>query len=373
MLFSALVVGVIVGLVLREGGASLDAPADASSADYPARPEWFYLCLFQMLKYFPGNREIIGTMVIPSSLMFVLLILPLLDRVFPRKFAHFLACGFVFTVVGGAGFLTVQALLEDSRNTLFQEARKKADAARERAIQLAGSPEAGIPPDGSSYLLRRDPLTHGVAVLERRCLGCHVLEGKGSGTQTASELAGFGSRAWIRGLLENPQSAAYFGKVPECDGMAEWKKGSKLKGKALDDVADFVASFAGIAPDTTSEEWLSSPGVSDHPGNAPFVKECGTCHIVDGLTEGGMRDAPNLFAWGSPQWTARMIRKPGATNMYGYLEEKQKMPAFGLDQVSSNDVDMVIRYLKGDYIKPGAAAVVEKSPPGQPAAPAKAP
>ena len=105
-------------------------------------------------------------------------------------------------------------------------------------------PEAGIPPDGAAYLLRRDPLTQGQAVLERKCLGCHVLEGHGTGEQTASDLAGFGSRAWIRGLLENPQSPAYFGKVPGCDGMAEWKKSSKLDAKQLDDVADFVASFA---------------------------------------------------------------------------------------------------------------------------------
>ncbi len=365
----------IVGLVLREGGASLDAPADASSADYPARPEWFYLCLFQMLKYFPGNREIIGTMVIPSSLLFVLLILPLLDRIFPRKFAHFLACGFVFTVVGGAGFLTVQALLEDSRNTLFQEARKKADAARERAIQLAGSPEVGIPPDGASYIMRRDPLTHGRAVLERRCLGCHVHEGQGSGTHTASDLAGFGSRAWIRGLLENPAVAGVLRQGPQVRRDGRVEEGLEAEGRRRSTMSPTSSPRSpGSRPTRLPRSGSSSPGVSDHPGNAPFVKECGTCHIVDGLTEGGMRDAPNLFAWGSPQWTTRMIRKPGAANMYGYLDEEQKMPAFGLDQVSANDVDMVIRYLKGDYLKPVAAAVVaEKSPPGQPAAPAKAP
>ncbi len=95
-----LVLGVVVGLVLFEGGADLDAPADPSSADYPARPEWYYLSLFQMLKYFPGNREVIGTIVIPSALLVVMLILPLLDRVLPGKLAHFLACGFVFALAG---------------------------------------------------------------------------------------------------------------------------------------------------------------------------------------------------------------------------------------------------------------------------------
>ncbi len=229
--FALLVLGVVIVLVLAEGGANLDAPADPSSGDYPARPEWYFLSLFQMLKYFPGSREMIGTIVIPTVLLVVMLILPLLDRVLPRGFAHFLACGFVFAVLGGAGFLTVQAMWDDSRDPVFQAVRNKADTTRERALQLAGTPEAGIPPDGSAYILRRDPLTHGRAALERRCLGCHVDGGKGSGTQTASDLAGFGSRAWVRGLLENPRATAYFGKVPQCDGMVQWKEGSKLKGR----------------------------------------------------------------------------------------------------------------------------------------------
>ena len=67
-LVSAGVVGVVIYLVLAEGGANLDAPAEPSSADYPARPEWYFLSLFQMLKLFPGNREVVGTIVIPTAL-----------------------------------------------------------------------------------------------------------------------------------------------------------------------------------------------------------------------------------------------------------------------------------------------------------------
>ena len=67
------VFGVVVALVLGEGGANLDAPADPSSSDYPARPEWYFLSLFQMLKHFPGKREMIGTIVIPTALLVVML------------------------------------------------------------------------------------------------------------------------------------------------------------------------------------------------------------------------------------------------------------------------------------------------------------
>lgn len=353
--FSAAVIGVIAAIVLVRGGAELDAPADPSSADYPARPEWYFLSLYQMLKYFPGNREVIGTFVIPSTLLFILILLPLLDRVFPKRAAHALACGFVFAVVAGAGGLTSLALWDDAQNPQYHEAREKADAARDRALTLASLPDVGVPPDGAAYLLRRDPLTQGKAVLERRCLGCHVLDGHGAGDQSAPDLAGFGTRVWIRGLLDNPRSAAYFGKAPGCDGMAEWKKTSKLDAKQLDAVADFVASFATIPADMTPDEWLALPEVSKHPGLEPFQKECGTCHAIEGFTEGGARESPGLYGWGSPTWIARMVRKPGASDRYGYLPENQKMPAFGVDQVSENDLSMITRYLRGEYAPPGPA------------------
>ena len=146
--------------------------------------------------------------------------------------------------------------------------------------------------------------------------------------------------------------------------MNEWKKNSKLNARQLDAIADFVASFAEIPAGTTPDEWLSSPGVAKHPGLEPFQKECGTCHAIDGFTDGGMRDATGLFAWGSPAWIARMIRKPGAADRYGFLGEKQKMPAFGPEQVSDNDVNMIIRYLRGDYPRPAAAS---NPGPGSPA------
>jgi len=358
MVFCAAVFGVIVVLVLIEGGSSLDAPADPSSSDYPARPEWYFLSLFQMLKFFPGRIEVVGTFVIPMAILVVMLLLPFLDRILPGKVAHFLACGFVFAVVGASGYLIVQAIRDDGRDALFQQSRKQADAARHRALFLARSPDAGIPPDGSAYILRRDPLTQGRSVLERRCLGCHVFEGKGSSTQTASDLGRFGSRAWIRGLMENPGSPSYFGKDAKFDGMAEWKKSSKLSPKQLDDVADFVASFAAIPDDLTPDDWLNSATVADHPGRAPFEKECGQCHVIDGFTDGGTRDAPKLFGWGSPHWIAGMIRKPRSSDKYGFLDEKQpnQMPAFGADQITDSDLDVLVRYLKDDYIFGGRAA-----------------
>jgi len=249
---------------------------------------------------------------------------------------------------------------DDAGNKVFQQSRSQADIARHRALYLAGLADVGIPPEGSAYILRRDPLTQGRSVLERRCLGCHVFDGKGTGTQTASDLARFGSRDWVRGLLANPSAAAYFGKAPQLDGMAEWKKNSKLTAAQLDDVADFVASFARIKEGMTPDDWANIPGVSDHlKEDSPFQKECGTCHVIDhsdGLTKGGTRDAPSLFAWGSDYWITRMVRNPRSSDKYGFLDEKApgQMPSFGHEQLTESDLDVVIRYLKGDYPETGS-------------------
>ena len=58
----------------------LEDVADPTNADYDPRPEWYFLFLFQLLKYFQGPFEVIGTFVIPTVGMVLLLFLPFLDR-----------------------------------------------------------------------------------------------------------------------------------------------------------------------------------------------------------------------------------------------------------------------------------------------------
>ncbi len=405
--FSLLVLGVIAGLVLYFGGAHLDAPANPSDADYPARPEWYFMFLFQMLKYFPGEMEVIGTVVVPLGAVGLLAAIPLFDKLMPNRLAHFLACSLIFAMLGGALYLTYEAFSEDMSNRVFSEQREKATHAAERSLALAMAPDYGIPPEGAGYLLSTDPLTHGRAVMERKCLSCHYFNGEGPGPQLAAELSGFGTYAWVRGLLDAPESDVYFGTVPSCGGMTQWKSSSEvlnwknvMKGDAdgdgklgeeelsdhlidrleefdkddsgdldssevqqavtrqLDEVADFVAGFAEIPRDMTPLEWVGKPEVYNHPAINIFMEDCTRCHIVDGLVDLAdeeyyqEEDAPNLFAYGSPQWTERLIKKPHAFEKYGYLydgETEGLMPAYE-GQLTDNDLEMMIRYMRGDYL-----------------------
>ncbi len=430
---------VIAGIVLWYHGASLDAPADPSSGDYPARPEWYFLSLFQMLKKFPGEQEFIGTMVIPGAIAAALFALPFLDRFLPGRIAHFVATAFVFSLAGGAGFLTVQALQADAADPKFQADRRAAEAQARRAIQLARHNEIG--PDGASYLLRRDPLTQGRKVLQEKCLSCHVFGGTGQVTeltlevkpadlervtgapaladvpeavskavaaklggfqpakiepvkgvegitayrltgvndkgeaveatvppdghevrtaitsaQSAPDLQFYGSRGWLRGLLEDPGSTAYYGKVPQCGAMTRWRKNTKLTAKELNTIADFFADVVSRTPeDLPASEWETREAVTGHPGFALFNKEgeCASCHVTLDWSspngEPGSGDgAPNLYGWGSPWYIKRLIRRPGAPHFYGFLDPAKQMPAFA-DLLSESDLEAVVRYLKADY------------------------
>ncbi len=58
----------------------LEGLADPTDASYDPRPEWYFLFLFQLLKYFEGPLEVIGTVVLPTVAIVLLLLLPFLDK-----------------------------------------------------------------------------------------------------------------------------------------------------------------------------------------------------------------------------------------------------------------------------------------------------
>jgi len=117
IIFKDAVVTLIVFLVLVAlayfVGAPVEARANPNDTSYTPRPEWYFLFLFQLLKYFPGNLEVIGAMILPGLFIVLLLLLPFLDKS-PKR--HFLnrpyASIAALAVVGGIGILTVMAVVE---------------------------------------------------------------------------------------------------------------------------------------------------------------------------------------------------------------------------------------------------------------------
>jgi mono/diheme cytochrome c family protein len=112
VIVSLLVFLVLIGLAYFFG-APLEARANPADTAYTPRPEWYFLFLFQLLKYFPGKLEVIGVVLIPTLAILVLFLLPLLDR---SKKRHFLdrpiVSGVTLLAVIGVITLTFLAVSE---------------------------------------------------------------------------------------------------------------------------------------------------------------------------------------------------------------------------------------------------------------------
>jgi mono/diheme cytochrome c family protein len=94
-------------------GAELEPRANPADTAYTPRPEWYFLFLMQMLKYFPGELEVVGVLVIPGVGLLILFFLPYLDRSAKRHPLNrpIVSIG-TLLVLGAIIALTVMALTE---------------------------------------------------------------------------------------------------------------------------------------------------------------------------------------------------------------------------------------------------------------------
>jgi quinol-cytochrome oxidoreductase complex cytochrome b subunit/mono/diheme cytochrome c family protein len=196
--------GLVTGnLPVEHRGAELGAPSDPSEQYASARPEWYFLFLFQLLKYFHGTAEVIGAIVIPSVAFGILILMPFIGR---SRIGHRFNVAYIVLLILGAGALTVLALRDDyfalladrmgytdeqraqSRRAItdsqeFLAAKAEAEHNAARVFELVNrrtttedgslSEPLNIPREGAVHLLRNDPLTQGPKLFARHCASCH--------------------------------------------------------------------------------------------------------------------------------------------------------------------------------------------------------
>jgi ubiquinol-cytochrome c reductase cytochrome b subunit len=78
----ALLAALVLVAALTE--PTLEAAADPNATGYVPRPEWYFLWFFQLLKYFSGDLEVVGVVLVPAGLVVLLLAVPFTDRRQPR-------------------------------------------------------------------------------------------------------------------------------------------------------------------------------------------------------------------------------------------------------------------------------------------------
>lgn len=336
-------------------GVELGAPADPSEQFSAARPDWYFLFLFQFLKYFPGETEIWGAIVIPGLVFGVIALMPFLGK---WKLGHRFNLGFLFCLILSAGLLTFAALREDWNNPTYLAAVKKAEGDAARVRELAKAP-AGIPVEGAVTLLRNDPLTQGPKLFAAECASCHRFGGEdGLGNvpgdaQSASDLKGFASREWLAGLLDPARISTtnYF-------GATKFKSGKMAKF-----VHEKVASYSpekqgqlkSVIAALSAEAQLKSQLAADQRDTAiieagrGFLQNelsCTDCHQFHTKDEDAT--GPDLTGYGSRKWLINFISNPAHPDFYG--ERNERMPKFGGDQIlTEQQINLLADWLRGSW------------------------
>ena len=167
---------VVMVVVFSAHGAHLGSPADPSEPFSAARPDWYFLFLFQFLKlpFFAGENEVWGAIYIPGIAVGLICLMPFIGR---WKLGHVFNIGIIFVFLGGAGALTYLAKQEDvtgpnSATYLRGVLADTRDADRVTAL----AKDRGIETTALS-LLKDDPKTQGARLFAQHCASCHRYDG----------------------------------------------------------------------------------------------------------------------------------------------------------------------------------------------------
>lgn len=343
-------------------GAHLSAPANPAES-YPARPDWYFLFLFQFLKYFEGGREILGAIIIPGAVMTFMFLMPFLGG---WKLGHRFNVTFVIILLSGAGYLTWEAMSSDSKNPEYQAAIQRSEKDAHRAVDLAKG--IGIPPAGAVTLLVNDPKTQGPKLFAQNCASCHRYDGhdglgdKPSDPQTAPDLKGVGSRVWLTGLLDPEQigTLKYFGGTAFKDGkMHKWvaKNIPQLDDEEKELLRKGIIAFSAEAklPYQAEQDLADAELIKEGLAAIEDDLACLDCHSFHSDPE---PDAPSLTGYGSREWLEELISNPANPNHYG--ERNDRMPAFGeKEMLTAGQIDILVSWLREEWYEPGKVATAE--------------
>ena len=385
------VLGTVLTLTLWKG-AELAAPADPSEAYSAARPEWYFLFLFQFLRFAWVEKLGIpfGAIYVPGALMAILAALPIIGR---WRAGHVMNVLFLMVMMLGIAGLTGLALYNDANDPDHQASLKQAHREAARTEELAKRP-AGIPLEGAVSLLRNDPKTQGPRLFARNCAQCHRYNGDDSTGHevvkivqkeahgekerlvekpTATDLGNFGSADWIKAVITDFKGTfASLENVKDKDGnvaesskhflegeMASWSTSHaqhwrvKENEPALADIVAFLHSqsqrrdAAGI-PDEAAKRGRQI-FVSGKLPVGEFESNCIDCHSLQPIGEdlllGEIGAGPTLTNYGGKRWLREFLSQPEHEKYYG---SNNAMPAFG-ERLIEGDLDLLIRWMVGDY------------------------
>ena len=216
---------------------SIARPMDIT---YIPRPEWYFLFLMQILRFFPGELEFVGAIILPALAVLVLLLLPFFDRSpTTRLLKRPLASGVALFAFVAIAFLTIQGMA----------AAPPSITSRSAYIEL-----------GESVYQEQD------------CSNCHTINGVGS--SIGPDLAGLAERrtlSWVHEYLEDPLLIKPDSAMP---GYLETLTHEDIEGVSL--------YLMGIEKTTTPTQEMPIPGGEVSPTPPVPVTPPPVPHTLEG-------------------------------------------------------------------------------------------
>ena len=187
--------------------AELGPEADPTS-DYLARPPWYFMPLFQLLKYFPGKLAIVPTVLLPAGIFGLLFLLPFIDRRaerHPRR-RPVAVLSLALILIGSISLIGL-AKYQDRRDP---EVGKKLKAQEEEMHDFFNAPfepqQIGAAPDRK--VEPAGPIADPPAAYVEGCADCHAAKGEGDSASGLIGVAGKPrrSKSDLMNILHNARS-----------------------------------------------------------------------------------------------------------------------------------------------------------------------
>src|SRR5271165_1861989 len=287
-IFIAFVVLLVLSITARVPLGQLADPTDTS---FVPRPEWYFLFLFQTLKFFEGPLEVVGSVVLPSIAILALFLVPFIDRAPAVKLGKrsLAIASVVLGVLAWTG-LTTAAIATTPKSVEIQ------------AWQQVTPEELVV----IGYFRQEN------------CASCHLDGKRGTGPLLAE----------MEVRRPTPWMLAHFKSTLTKPGIAI----PALSDGQMNALAGFLLKL-----DERTEEALES--APDTAVQAAFIyhnNHCGVCHVVNGAGRGVGPPLNGLASRHDKSWVKRHFFEPAK------LSPGSVMPPY---KFNSRDMEYITAYL----------------------------
>ncbi|MDR3764751.1 MAG: cytochrome b N-terminal domain-containing protein [Acidobacteriota bacterium] len=192
------------------GGPPHSTPLQQLDGSYEPRPEWFFLWLFQLLTFFPGRWEWVGSLLVPGIGLLLLFAVPFLDNARRRRSAgRPLATAVASTAIAAVVYLTLSAWQHTLPYNVSTIASRPAAVAELRGRQLYAANQCGY---------------------------CHTVKGLG-GRPVGPDLSNLAARG------RTPQEIAAYVRNPRLVTRSALMPAYRLSPSELADLASYIQSL----------------------------------------------------------------------------------------------------------------------------------